>query len=86
MFNLGPPSPGMRPCPVCASPAGDNDVYCGICGTNFETETEEEAPVTTSTTREEVEAELERLRETYPETIDITPEVKEQDAESGPEP
>ena len=37
-------------------------------------------------TREEVEAELERLRETYPETIDITPEVKEQDAESGPEP
>ncbi|MAE56722.1 MAG: hypothetical protein CL964_01755 [Euryarchaeota archaeon] len=56
MFNLGPPSPSMRPCPVCASPAGETDVYCGICGTNFETETEEEAPVTTSTTREEVEA------------------------------
>ena len=36
-------------------------------------------------TREEVEAELERLRQTYPETIDITPEVEKQDTESVPE-
>ena len=56
MFNLGLPSPGMQQCPVCASPAEDNDVYCGICGTNFEIKTEKEAPVATDTTREEVEA------------------------------
>ena len=46
----------MRPCPVCASPAEEDDIYCGVCGTNFETGTEEVAPVSTATTRAAVEA------------------------------
>ena len=46
----------MRQCPVCASPAGEDDIYCGICGTNFETGTEEADPVSTATTRAAVEA------------------------------
>ena len=46
----------MRPCPVCASSAEENDIYCGVCGTNFEIGTEEVDPISTATTRAAVEA------------------------------
>ncbi|HJP43901.1 MAG: AAA family ATPase [Candidatus Poseidoniia archaeon] len=46
----------MLKCPVCSSPADETEDYCKICGTNFESRSQEEPPPATKTTREAAEA------------------------------